>query len=152
MLDEISGALWPLALYFGLVILMAIAITGGTYLLGQRHRQPLTGQPYESGMKITGSARLRIPVRYFRVAMLFVIFDLEAIFLFAWAIAFRQLGWVGYLEILVFVAVLLAALAYLWRQGALDWSENTQDALWHKEPQAPAPQPPQPQELEELGP
>ena len=81
-------------------------------------------QPYESGIVSEGSARVRVSAKFYLVAMFFVIFDLEAVFIFAWAIAARELGWAGYSEILVFIAILVAALAYLWRLGALDWSPS----------------------------
>jgi NADH-quinone oxidoreductase subunit A len=113
--------LWPLAVYFGLVVLTAAALLGASWVLGQRHREPATGQPYESGIAVTGSARLRYPVQFYLVAIFFVIFDLETAFLIAWAVAARQAGWAGYVAVVVFVAVLIAALAYLWRVGALDW-------------------------------
>ena len=64
---------------------------------------------------------MRLSVEFYLVAMFFVIFDLEAVFLVAWAIAFRELGWVGYIEVVVFIGILLTPLVYLWRQGALDW-------------------------------
>jgi NADH-quinone oxidoreductase subunit A len=92
-----------------------------SYLLGQRHRERATGEPYESGIVSTGSARLRFSAKFYLIAMLFVIFDLEAVFIFAWAVAFRELGWAGYLGALVFIGVLVAALIYEWRVGALDW-------------------------------
>jgi len=92
-----------------------------SHVLGQRHQDRATGEPYESGIVSTGSARLRLSAKFYLVALFFVIFDLEAVFLFAWAIAFRELGWVGYVEILVFIGILVAALIYLWRLGALDW-------------------------------
>ena len=90
-----------------------------SYVLGQRHDEHATGQPYESGILSEGSARVHVSSKFYLVAMFFVIFDLEAIFIFAWAIAARELGWAGYWGILVFVTILLAALAYLWRLGAL---------------------------------
>lgn len=113
--------LWPLAAYFGAVVLLATSILALSYVLGERHRERATGVPYESGILPTGSARLRMPVEFYLVALFFVIFDLEAVFLFAWAIAARELGWAGYIEVLVFISVLVLALVYLWRQGALDW-------------------------------
>lgn len=112
---------WPLALYFGFVVFLAIAVLSVSYLLGQRHDEPATGETYEGGIVAEGSARVRFSARYYLVAMFFVVFDLEGVFLFAWASAVRELGWLGYLEIVVFVGVLLASLAYLWRCGALDW-------------------------------
>ncbi len=113
--------LWPLAAYFVMVLVLVTVILVLSYVLGQRHRERATGEPYESGMLPTGSARLRIDVKYYLVAMFFVIFDLETVFLFAWAVAFRDLGWAGYVAALVFIAVLVVALAYLWKLGALDW-------------------------------
>lgn len=100
-----------------------------SYVLGQKHNERATGIPYESGMLPTGSARLRFDVKYYLVAMFFVIFDLETVFIVAWAIAFRELGWAGYVEILIFIAVLLAGLVYLWRLGALDWNRRPRRAL-----------------------
>ncbi|MFA6135257.1 MAG: NADH-quinone oxidoreductase subunit A [Phycisphaerae bacterium] len=116
-----SVPLWPLAAYFGAVVILATGILALSYVLGQRHNERSTGVPYESGIVSTGSARIRMPAEFYLVALFFVIFDLEAVFIFAWAIAARQLGWAGYVEIVVFVGVLVAALVYLWRQGALDW-------------------------------
>ena len=113
---------WPLAVYFGLVVFLAVAVLGVSYLLGQRHSEPATGEPYEGGIVPEGSAHARFSIRYALIAMFFVIFDLEAVFLFAWAVAVRELGWQGYFEVLLFAAVLLAALVYLSRIGALDWA------------------------------
>ena len=95
-----------------------------SYLLGQRHRARAAGEPYESGIVSTGSARLRFSAQFYLIAMLFVIFDLEAVFIFAWAIAFRELGWGGYIGALVFIGALVAALVYAWRLGALDWGSK----------------------------
>jgi NADH-quinone oxidoreductase subunit A len=116
-----EAVLWPLLVYIVLALGLAAAIVAISFPLGERHRERATGQPYESGMPPTGTARLRFGVKFYLIAMFFVIFDLEAVFLFSWAIAFRQVGWKGYIEALVFVGVLLAALVYLWRIGALDW-------------------------------
>ena len=117
-----STPLWPLLVYFIAVIILAAAMIGLSYLLGQRHKERDTDEPYESGIASTGTAQVRFDVRYYLVAMFFVVFDLEAIFIFAWAVSVRELGWYGYFEILLFIGVLIAALVYLWRQGALDWS------------------------------
>jgi NADH-quinone oxidoreductase subunit A len=114
-------ALWPLAVYAGAVIALVAAMIGVSFVLGQRHQGLAKGDPYEGGNVPTGSARLRFSVKYYLVAVFFVVFDLEAAFLFAWAVAAREAGWAGYAEALVFIGVLLVALVYLWRQGALDW-------------------------------
>ncbi len=117
--------LWPLLLYFVLVLLLVIAMLGASALLGVRHRERATDAPYEGGIVSEGSARVRLSARFYLIAMFFVIFDLESVFLFAWAVAARNLGWTAYAEALIFTLVLVAALVYLWRVGALDWSPGS---------------------------
>lgn len=97
-----------------------------SWLLGQRHRDRETGEPYESGIAPTGSARLRLSANFYLIAMFFVIFDLEAAFIVAWAVAIRELGWTGYMGVLLFIGVLMAALLYEWQLGALDWESRSQ--------------------------
>ena len=116
--------LWPLAAYFGLVVLVVLGMLGISYVLGEKHKERATGQPYESGILTTGTARVRLSVKFYLVAMFFVIFDLEAVFLFSWAVAAIELSWTGYAEAVIFVAILVAALIYLWRLGALDWGTD----------------------------
>ena len=116
--------IWPLVAYFAFVVVLVAVILLVSYLLGQRHFEPATGEPYEGGIVSEGSARVRFSVNYYLVAMFFVVFDLEAVFLFAWAGAARELGWAGYLEVVLFVGVLVAALIYLWKVGALDWAQE----------------------------
>src|ERR1700758_5655803 len=113
--------LWPLAVYLVIVSTLVVAMLGLSFILGQRHYNRATGSPYESGILSQGSARVRLSARFYLVAMFFVIFDLEAVFIFAWAVAVRETGWAGYIEALIFIGVLAATLAYLWRVGALDW-------------------------------
>ncbi len=118
-----NGApIWQLVLYVAATIALIAVMIGLSAVLGPRHREKATVEPFESGIVGVGTARYRFPVRFYLVAMFFVIFDVEAVFVSAWAIAFRQVGWPGYWEMLVFVAVLLVALAYLWRLGGLDWA------------------------------
>ncbi len=116
-----AAPLWPLLVYGGLVIILVGGMLGLSYVLGQKHKDRATGEPYESGMVATGSARIRFDVKFYQNAMFFVVFDLETMFILAWAIAARQVGWAGFVEILIFVIVLVAALVYLWRIKALDW-------------------------------
>jgi NADH-quinone oxidoreductase subunit A len=115
--------LWALGVYFAVVLLLVITMLVVSYLLGQRHDENATGSPYESGIVSEGSAHVRLSAKFYLVAMFFVVFDLEAAFIFAWAIAGREVGWPGYWEIVIFVGVLIATLVYLWRLGALDWGE-----------------------------
>ena|ERR1700746_3710875 len=117
--------LWPLAVYLLVVVMLVVAMLGLSFVLGQRHHNRATGTPYESGILSQGSARVRLSAKFYLVAMFFVIFDLEAVFIFAWAIAVRETGWTGYAEATSFIAVLLATLVYLWRVGALDWSQGS---------------------------
>jgi NADH-quinone oxidoreductase subunit A len=116
--------LWTLGVYFIAVLLLVGAMLAISYVLGERHNEHATGQPYESGILSEGSARVHVSAKFYLVAMFFVIFDLEAVFILSWAIAARELGWAGYCEILVFIAILFAALVYLWRVGALDWGPS----------------------------
>lgn len=122
--------LWPLAVYLIIVGILVVAMLGLSFVLGQRHRDRATGSPYESGILSEGSARVRLPAKFYQVAIFFVIFDLEAVFLFAWAIAVRETGWAGYAEVLLFITVLAATLAYLWRVGALDWRRTNTRAMY----------------------
>ena len=116
---------WPLAVYTILVGLLVMAMLSMSFVLGERHHDRATGSPYESGILSEGSARVRFSAKFYLIAMFFVIFDLEAVFLFAWAVAVRETGWAGYAEALLFIMVLLATLAYLWRVGALDWRQGS---------------------------
>lgn len=117
--------LWAVALYAFLVLVIAGSMIGLSALLGERHHERFTDQPYEGGILSEGTARVRFSIKFYMMAMFFVVFDLESVFLYTWAVAARDLGWLGYAEALVFIVVLMAALVYLWRLGALDWSPDT---------------------------
>ena len=116
----LNSALWPLALYFFSAIALAAIMIGLSYLLGESHKERTTDDPYESGMVVTGSAHVRLNAPFYLIAVFFVIFDLETLFIISWAVAVRELGWLGYIEILIFISVLFVSLIYLWRVGALD--------------------------------
>jgi NADH-quinone oxidoreductase subunit A len=113
--------LWPLVVFFLIVLVIPAGMLLLSAVLGQRHDEHATGSPYESGILSEGSANVRFSVKFYLIAMFFVIFDLEAVFIFSWAVSAREVGWAGYLEILTFIVILVAALVYLWRLGALDW-------------------------------
>jgi NADH-quinone oxidoreductase subunit A len=128
---------WPLAVYFGAVLIIVTAMLLLSYFLGERHREKQTDEPYESGIASTGSARVRFDVKFYLIAMFFVIFDLEAVFIFAWAVSLRENGWPGFAEMLFFIGVLTATLVYLWRIGALEWGAfartNSKTTTFHHE-------------------
>jgi NADH-quinone oxidoreductase subunit A len=121
--------LWPLGVYLVIVVMLVVAMLGLSFVLGQRHHNRATGSPYESGILSQGSGRVRLSAKFYLVAMFFVIFDLEAVFIFAWAIAVRETGWTGYAEATSFIAVLLATLVYLLRVGALDWRQGSRRVM-----------------------
>lgn len=124
--NQLLDAMRPFMIYFALVMLVVITMLALSYLLGQRKSRPAKDYPYESGIVSVGSAHFRISVHFYITAILFIIFDLEVVFLFAWAVAVRENGWPGFIEISVFIVILTAALLYLWRIGALDWRTHTQ--------------------------
>ena len=116
--------LWPLAVYSAAGLALVALMITLSYILGQRHKGRATEEPYESGIAPTGSAWMQFDVKYYLVAMFFVIFDVEALFIFAWAVSLREAGWAGFIEALVFIVILVAALAYIWSEGALDWGPD----------------------------
>ncbi len=122
--SEQPPVVWPIVVYFAATVLLVGFILLISYLLGQRHEEPATGEPYEGGVVPQGTTGIRISPTFYMIAMFFVVFDLEAVFIYAWAVAGREAGWWGYRELVIFVVVLAATLAYLWRIGALDWAER----------------------------
>ena len=109
-------------IYLFLVVGSAAAILLVSHWVGRR---PLTVEkdtPYECGMPPIEKAHTQHPVRFYKVALLFVIFDVEALYLFAWSVSVRESGWVGFIEATIFITLLLVGLIYLWRIGALDWA------------------------------
>ncbi|TBU73649.1 NADH-quinone oxidoreductase subunit A [Phytopseudomonas daroniae] len=119
---------WALAVFLLGVVGLCAFMMGLSSLLGSKAWGRSKNEPFESGMLPTGSARLRLSAKFYLVAMLFVIFDVEALFLFAWAISVRESGWAGFIEAAVFINILLAGLVYLWRIGALDWAPEGRKA------------------------
>src|SRR5918912_2961579 len=116
-----------------LSILIMIALGAGfalisvvlSTLLGPRKPTPEKAAPYECGMPAVGDARERQSVKFYLVAMIFLLFDIEVAFLYPWAMALRDLGWAGYAQIVLSMALLLAGYVYVWRKGALDWGADS---------------------------
>jgi NADH-quinone oxidoreductase subunit A len=116
-------------LYFPVLVqaLVAMALAAGlltaSFALGKRVRNKIKDTPYESGITPTGDARHRFSVKFYLVAMLFILFDIEAIFLYPWVVVYRELKMFGFIEMLVFVILILSGFFYIWKKGALDWAE-----------------------------
>ncbi len=125
VVEAIGGAGWPLLVYAVLAVVVAAGMIGLAAVLGQRHRDLTTATRYESGLPPAGPLPQRFSIEFYQIAVFFVIFDLEAVFIFAWAVGLRESGWRGYAEALTFIALLLAGLVYLWRLGALDWGTSS---------------------------
>jgi len=132
MISKESITFWPFLVYavlaFGIAAIMIIL----SYFLGERHKEKTTDEPYESGIPQTGNARLRFSSHFYLIAMFFVIFDLDAAFVIAWAISFRELGIAGYLGVLVFILLLMVVLVYELGIGALDFGPNGKKILKYK--------------------
>ena len=125
-----NSSLIPLVIYFISVLGLTALVVVLAWLVGGRiKRRPATEEPFECGIVSVGTAQIPISVEFYLIAMFFVIFDLETVFIFAWAVAFQELGWAGYLATVVFVFILVLALIYEWKSGALDWGIKTRTGL-----------------------
>jgi len=124
-LSDADPALWPFAIYFVAVLMLVATMLGLSWLLGQRRANHATNLPFESGVLSVGSPQIHMSVEFYLVAIFFVIFDLETVFIFAWAVAFFELGWEGFIAVAVFIAILAVALVYELSTGALDWGIKT---------------------------
>ena len=122
-------------LYFPVLVQVIIAaavaagLVGGSFLLGKKIRNRVKDTPYECGITPTGSARERFSVKFYLVAMVFILFDIEAIFLYPWVVVYRELNlsggrFFGFIEMLLFIVLVLAGFFYIWKKGVLDWSAD----------------------------
>lgn len=121
-LTEQPEAIWPFLFYTVLVLGLLVLMLGVAWIAGERTHGRTTGEPYESGMIPIGGARLRFSIKFYLVAIFFVIFDLEVVYVYAWAVGAVELGWAGYISAMVFLGELTVALIYVWRIGGLDWA------------------------------
>ena len=110
-----------IALMIALATLIALIAIGLGVLFGPRKESEAKSMPYESGMNPYGEGTRRMPVRFYLIAVLFILFDIEVIFFLPWAIVFRQLGWFGLIEMFIFIIILLVGYVYAWKKGALEW-------------------------------
>ncbi len=121
-----ESGLLSLVVYLALVFFLIGIMLFLSSWLGEKKPNQEKQRPYECGILPTGSARLRYPVSFYLIAAFFLIFDVEAAFIFSWAVAFDRLGWFGWLEISFFIIILLISLFYLWGKGGLEWGTKPQ--------------------------
>src|SRR5581483_10623830 len=117
---------FPVLIQILIALAVASAMIGLSALLGRRVRDPVKFTPYESGMKPVGNARERFSVKFYLVAMVFILFDIEAIFLYPWAVIYRQLKLFAFFEMLLFIVLVLCGFFYIWKKGVLNWSADEQ--------------------------
>lgn len=112
---------WPIAILIAMTTGLAVVVIFLGGLLGPQRPSKRKGEPYESGMRPIGPGTRQMPVRFYLIAVLFILFDIEVIFLLPWAVVFRKLGFFGLIEIGVFLVILLVGYVYAWKKGALEW-------------------------------
>jgi len=123
MPDNYFARYLPILIHVLLALALAVGIVVLSALVGKRRPSRAKLQPYECGITPVGDARQRFSVKFYLVAMLFILFDVEAVFLYPWAVIFRELKMFGFLEMLVYILVILAGFYYIWKKGVLDWSK-----------------------------
>ncbi len=119
----------PLLIHVAIVCALAGVIVVLSTLVGQHKRNPVKMSPYECGMLPVGDVRQRFSVKFYLVAMLFILFDVEAVFLFPWAILLKELKMFGFWEMVVYIAIVLVGLFYIWKKGVLDWNKPTRNEV-----------------------
>ncbi len=120
---------FPVLVQIVIALVVAGGMIGASAVVGRKVRDRVKDSPYESGMTPVGSARERFSVKYYLVAMLFILFDIEAIFLYPWAVVYRELKLFGFIEMLLFIVLVLCGFFYIWKKGVLDWAtEDREDA------------------------
>ena len=117
-----SDVYFPVLLQVVIAMTIAALMLGASYMLGKRLKNRVKDLPYECGIVPVGSARERVSVKFYLVGMLFILFDIEAIFLYPWVVVYRELKIFGFVEMLVFIVLILSGFFYIWKKGALDWS------------------------------
>jgi NADH-quinone oxidoreductase subunit A len=115
---------FPVAAVFLVCGLLAFLLMGLGSVLGPRRPSAVKASPFECGSEPIGSARDRFGVKFYLIALLFIVFDIEAVFIYPWAVLIRELGWAGYTTMAVFAFTLVIGLAYVWKKGALDWARE----------------------------
>jgi NADH-quinone oxidoreductase subunit A len=119
---------FPVLVQIALAAIIAAALVGLSFFLGKKVKDLVKDTPYECGMAPTGSARERFSVKFYLVGMLFILFDIEAIFLYPWVVVYRELKMFAFVEMFLFIVLILAGFFYIWKKGALDWSGADRDS------------------------
>lgn len=119
----------PLLLHLLVAAGLACVIVVLSTLVGQHKKNKVKMSPYECGMPPQGDARSRFSVKFYLVGMLFILFDVEAVFLYPWAILLKELKMFGFWEMLIYILIVLAGLFYIWKKGVLDWNKPTRDEV-----------------------
>ena len=122
---------FPVLIQIIIAIGVATAMIGFSAILGRRVKDSVKSSPYESGMTPVGNARERFSVKFYLVAMVFILFDIEAIFLYPWAVVFRQLKMFAFFEMLLFIVLVLCGFYYIWKKGVLNWSIEAKPRIRH---------------------
>ncbi len=123
MPESYTDLYFPVLVQALVAMALAAGLLGASFVLGKRVRNRVKDIPYESGITPTGDARQRFSVKFYLVAMLFILFDIEAIFLYPWVVVYRELRMLAFVEMLVFAILILSGFFYVWKKGALDWAE-----------------------------
>jgi NADH-quinone oxidoreductase subunit A len=118
---------FPVLVQIVIALVVAGGMIGASAVLGHKVRDRVKSSPYESGMTPVGSARERFSVKFYLVGMLFILFDIEAIFLYPWAVVYRELKLFGFIEMLLFIVLVLCGFFYIWKKGVLDWSTEDRE-------------------------
>ena len=126
----------PVLMQMAFALIIAAALVSLSFALGKRVKNRVKDMPYECGISPTGDARGRFSVKFYLVAMLFILFDIEAIFLYPWAVVYRQLKMFAFLEMLMFVAFVMAGFFFVWKKGVLDWAHTDPNSAAGKRPRA----------------
>ena len=121
LLLEYLTQYFPIVIFIGLSLAFGLVTLGLSYLVQPKYPEPEKLSVYECGSEPFSDSRMPFPVRYYVIAMLFVIFDIEVIFLYPWAITFKQTGIIGFIEMMIFIGLFVVAYVYAWRKGALEW-------------------------------
>lgn len=131
---------WSFAVFTVAVIGIGLIMLAASWFLGGRTRDGARNEPFESGVVSVGTGHMRFSAKFYLVAMFFVVFDLESVFLYAWAVSLRSDGWAGFVEATIFILILLGGLIYIWRLRGLDWGPASRGVYRKQSDRVPAPQ------------